>query len=170
MHKFKEPYANPWKYKTVYELYSFYALGAFPTMSFLKRYQVFLKLQAVRFVLFYSCVWGVKLSFLIFFRRLGLNVSVFVAWWWIVVGVVVTSYISVIADNQWTCISGGSIESLFGKINFMNTYHEYWHLIVRCSSASAINYEWTILHYSCAIDIITDAMGKNFDLQRLLVW
>ncbi|KAI4154806.1 MAG: hypothetical protein L6R39_001345 [Caloplaca ligustica] len=54
-------------------------------------------------LLFYSCLWTVKLSFLLFFRRLGLNVRGQKIWWWCVLVVTVLTWVATIADHDYKC-------------------------------------------------------------------
>lgn len=55
-------------------------------------------------LLFYSSLWCVKLSFLIFFQRLGRNVQRQKVIWWSVFVVVVASYFSVLGTIEWHCL------------------------------------------------------------------
>lgn len=54
-------------------------------------------------VLFYSSLWCVKLSFLIFFRGLGQNLQRQKKIWWSILALVVVSYFSVLGTIQWHC-------------------------------------------------------------------
>jgi len=113
------------QYKIVYQLYAFFAAGAFPDVAFLTRFEVFLKFQSAILILLYTCLWAVKLSFLIFFRRLELKLSGFRVWWWIVLGITIASWVSCVGDNQYDCETG-DIERLFGErktvlIQFIDT-------------------------------------------------
>lgn len=55
-------------------------------------------------ILFYSSLWCVKLSFLIFFQRLGRNVQRQKLIWWSVLAVVIASYFAVVGTIQWHCL------------------------------------------------------------------
>lgn len=56
--------------------------------------------------MFYSCLWAIKLSFLIFFRRLGQKVRGQKTWWWCVTGLVIVTYITCIGTIQYPCLLG----------------------------------------------------------------
>ena len=62
--------------------------------------------QIAILVLFYSCLWSIKLSFLIFFRRLSAKVRGQRIWWWCVTGLVVATYLTCIGTIQYPCLAG----------------------------------------------------------------
>lgn len=57
-------------------------------------------------ILFYSSLWAVKLSFLLFFRRLDKSVRRKRYWWWFVLVVTVGSWAGCVGDIQWDCTLG----------------------------------------------------------------
>lgn len=93
-----------WHYKIyfVYELYDVLA-GKTPPVSFLTDYKSFMPNIITWNVLFYSSLWSIKFSFLIFFRRLGSKVKSHIIWWWVVLGLAVIGYIVCVADIDWDC-------------------------------------------------------------------
>jgi hypothetical protein len=54
-------------------------------------------------VLFYSGLWAVKLSFLLFFRSFGAKIQSYEIYWWVVLVITVIGYIGCIADMQYEC-------------------------------------------------------------------
>jgi hypothetical protein len=54
-------------------------------------------------ILFYCCLWTVKLSLLFFFRRLGNQVRGHDIWWWVVMVITVGSWGACIGNNQFEC-------------------------------------------------------------------
>lgn len=54
-------------------------------------------------VLFYTCLWAVKLSLLLFFRRLGSNVTGQEIWWWSILVVTVLTGAACIGNVHWSC-------------------------------------------------------------------
>jgi hypothetical protein len=54
-------------------------------------------------ILFYCCLWSVKLSLLFFFRRLGNQVRGHDIWWWVVMVITVGSWAACIGNNQFDC-------------------------------------------------------------------
>lgn len=75
-----------------------------PPQDFGPKVEEHLRYSIAILVLFYSSLWCVKLSFLIFFRGLGRNVQRQKRIWWSVLAVVVASYFSVLGTIEWYCL------------------------------------------------------------------
>lgn len=60
--------------------------------------------QLAAILLLTTSLWCVKLSFLIFFRRLGRNVQRQKIIWWSVFAFVVVSYFVVLVTQRWRCL------------------------------------------------------------------
>lgn len=75
-----------------------------PPANFNEEVGEYLHLSLVVLILFYSSLWCIKLSFLVFFKRLGRNVRRQKTIWWSVLAVVVASYFSVIGTVQYHCL------------------------------------------------------------------
>lgn len=75
-------------------------------------------------IFFYSTLWSVKISFLIFFRRLGKNVRRQKFLWWPIFSFTVATYIASVGMIQYRCL----INSLL-------------YLIENCTSDSAVKYQ-----------------------------
>ena len=60
---------------------------------------------------FYVSLWSVKVSFLIFFRRLGHNVKGQKYLWWFVLGITVASFLACLGTIEFGCLVS-SFESL----------------------------------------------------------
>ena len=91
---------------TLYELYAVTSGQKIPDAGFIARQIAFLRTIVPFTILFYSCLWTVKLSFLIFFRRLGANVRGHKAWWWFVLILIVLTWAACVADIHWVCSLG----------------------------------------------------------------
>lgn len=93
-----------WQYKIhfVYELFDVLT-GHTPSASFLSDYKSFMPNIITWNVLFYSCLWSIKFSFMVFFRRLGSKLRTHVIWWWVVLSLAVIGYIGCVADIDWDC-------------------------------------------------------------------
>ena len=72
--------------------------------TFVNDEQTFLRGSVAVIVLFYSSLWTVKLSFLIFFRRLGLGVNRQKQLWWCVLAITVASYFCCIGTIEYNCL------------------------------------------------------------------
>lgn len=75
-----------------------------PPPDFASKIEEYLRASIATIILFYSSLWCVKLSFLIFFQRLGRNVQWQRVIWWSVFVVVIASYFSVIGTIEWHCL------------------------------------------------------------------
>ena len=93
-------------------MYMEYAMmsGRPSTPENLEKYLYFLPAITAFTILFYSCLWSIKLSFLLFFRRLGSRTKG-KTWWWCILVITVLSWIVCVADFSYPC-SLGSVETL----------------------------------------------------------
>ena len=91
---------------TLYQQYAVQS-GTEPfTPSFISKDTKLLRLIVLFITLFYSCLWTVKLSLLLFFRRLGSKVIGHQVWWWSILVITVLSWAACIADINWRCSLG----------------------------------------------------------------
>ena len=74
-----------------------------PGLDFQEKHTTFLHNVVAFNVFFYSCLWSVKLSLLLFFRRLRSKQRSHQVWWWCVLGVCVVTWAACVADIQWQC-------------------------------------------------------------------
>ena len=87
-------------------LYDYYAILAGQKIAgpdFLDTYAKFLRAVVPFNVLFISTLWAVKLSFLLFFRRLGSKIRGHAIWWWIVLCITIATYFACIGDTDYRC-------------------------------------------------------------------
>ena len=75
-----------------------------PPPNFVNDEQNFLRGSAAVIILFYSSLWAVKLSFLIFFRRLVRGVMIQKQLWWCVLAITVGSYFVCIGVTEYNCL------------------------------------------------------------------
>ena len=96
-----------------------------PPADFAAQVERYLRLSSGNLVLFYTTLWSVKLSFLIFFRRLGHNVNRQNVIWWTVFGVVAAGYITVIGTIQWNCLLR-SFQTISGRVPFSSLFFPFF--------------------------------------------
>lgn len=105
--------------------------------------------------LFLSGLWNVKISFLLFFRRLGNKVSGHKLHWWLVLSFTLATYAISIGTIQFHC--------------FIRPFQE---IIPSCSSKKAISFERVTLCINSAMDVLTDVTSKlpsaEFSCQYIL--
>lgn len=103
----------------------------------------YLRMSVPIIAFFYTGLWSVKLSFLLFFRRLGNKVRGQKLHWWIVTAFTLATWCTCIATIHYNCLV-----SPFMKIR------------VSCSGFGAINFQRITLKFNCAMDVLTDALGE----------
>lgn len=99
-------------------LYELYAIGSGEkqmTVEFEGQYNTFMRYIAPATILFYSCLWAIKFSFLAFFLQLGSKVKAHRIWWYIVLVVTIGVYIASVADIDYGCSLGG-LEYIMGEL------------------------------------------------------
>lgn len=104
--------ATLWQMKapTMYMEYAMMSGREPSTPENLEKYLSFLPAITAFTILFYSCLWTIKLSFLLFFRRLGSRAKGR-AWWWCILVITVLTWVVCVADFHYKC-SLGSVETL----------------------------------------------------------
>lgn len=78
-----------------------------------KTLQTLLRCDVVITILYLTALWTVKLSFLIFFRRLSQKVQG-QNMWWCVTGLTVVTWVTCVGITPFKCFLG-SLERVFGK-------------------------------------------------------
>lgn len=100
-------------------------------------------------ILFYSALWSIKVSFLLFFRRLGKNVQGQKRIWWPVFGITLATDFACIGTIQYACL----VSSL-----------EY--LTAHCATPAATSFQQITLKLNCAWDVITDCLSRSMSHSR----
>lgn len=95
----------------------------FPPKSFARDSERYLRGSTVIIAFFYSGLWSVKLSFLIFFKRLGQKVRGQKILWWIVLGITIASYFAVLGTIQYRCLDS-SFEYISSKSKDLISRHK----------------------------------------------
>lgn len=126
----------------MYELTHVSAGLAIPSANFLHNAHRFLVGSNVALVMFYIGLWSIKLSFLIFFYRLGDQIRSYQIFWCIVLAITIASGLVCIGDIQYHCLSG-PIEKV----------------LVDCPSDAAIRFQEITIKVNCALDVVTDFMS-----------
>lgn len=93
------------KVSTLYEQYAVLSGKAIPTAGFPERIAALAHSLIPLSILFYTCLWTVKLSVLLLFRRLVTKVRRQRIWWWCILVVTVLSWVACIADINYKCTS-----------------------------------------------------------------
>ena len=76
-----------------------------PPANFMVRSEQYLQKSVAVIVFFYTGLWSIKLSFLIFFKRLGHNVKNQDKIWWTVLAITTASYFACIGTIDYRCLA-----------------------------------------------------------------
>lgn len=109
----------------------------------MKDVEITMRVFFVEQVFFYSTLACVKLSLLLFFRRIGWHMTKIRVAWWSVLGFVVATWLTSIGDSQWGCLVAKGFD-----------------IMAQCTEPPAIQYANLTLRINCALDVLSDAAGK----------
>ncbi|CAF9936601.1 MAG: hypothetical protein HETSPECPRED_010382 [Heterodermia speciosa] len=110
-----------------------------PPPDFLDQLETFLHGLFVAYYMFYTLLWSIKMSFLLFFWKLGHNVRRQRPLWWSVFAFTVASYAVCLGLVDYSCLLGSKM-----------------HLATGCSSPHTIHYQYFSIRFATALDILTD--------------
>ncbi|KAI9664062.1 MAG: hypothetical protein M1821_007553 [Bathelium mastoideum] len=120
-------------------------------LNFVKKDTSFLRTIVPFNWLYYTSLWTVKLSFLMFFRRLGSRVRGQQIWWWVVLVIVVATWIACVADIQYNCA--------------LSSYE--W-IIENCAALKEVHYGNRTFYANCVADVVSDILIISIPV--LLLW
>lgn len=90
----------------LYETFAFSAGQLFPPpANFEHNSEQYLRRSIAVIIFFYTGLWSIKLSFLIFFKRLGQNVRNQGLIWWTVLIITGASYFACLGDTYYKCLA-----------------------------------------------------------------
>lgn len=102
----------------IHSLYEQYAVASGRmaiTPDFFTKQTHLMHTLAPLLVLFYTCLWAVKLSLLLFFQRLGSKVTGHKIWWWSILVVTVLTWAACVGEIRWSCLLD-SFRQIEGKL------------------------------------------------------
>lgn len=85
-----------------------------PPVNFAHNSEQYLRRSVAVIIFFYTSLWAIKLSFMIFFKRLGQNVRHQNVVWWTVLAITAASYFACLGDINYKCLVS-SFSYLSGK-------------------------------------------------------
>ena len=80
-----------------------------PPPDFLDQLETFLHGLFVAYYMFYTCLWSIKMSFLLFFLKLGHNVRRQKTLWWSVFAFTIASYAVCLGLVDYSCLLGSKM-------------------------------------------------------------
>lgn len=131
------------------------------TTGFLQRFNYFLRMQFAIIVLFWSSIWAVKISFLVWYRKLLAVPSDRMALWWGVSLFTVLAYIGCWIIQLQSC---RPMSKYFSLGLYKRNVHERTDLLKAsggCKSHTDIWVSSLSLHFSTAADISCDLLSKK---------
>ncbi len=128
----------------MYQILEIMAGLAAPGPDFLDKTFMWLKVQLISELFFYTGLTAVKLAFLLFFKRLGHNVNRFNWFWWPVVGFVLAQYFICIGTVEYRCLLP-TVQDLVGY----------------CSTRESGDFTSVTLKFNCAMDVLSDFLSKS---------
>ena len=75
-----------------------------PTPQVLAAERILLQTEVATIFLFYTSLWTVKISVIVYFHRLGQKVRGQKIWWWFVLGFTIATWATCIGDIQYSCL------------------------------------------------------------------
>ncbi|MCJ1350998.1 MAG: hypothetical protein MMC33_000980 [Icmadophila ericetorum] len=121
-----------------------------PPMDFVQQLILIEKINAAASVFLWLAIFGVKFSFLFFFRQLVRNVRPYIVWWWCVFAVLIPSWVVCMCAQFIGC-------AIFGP-----------GLLTECVATKALHRENAALQATVILDIITDFL--LISIPAILLW
>ncbi len=115
----------------------------FPPSNILQLGERNMRFTATIYMLFYTSLWSIKFSFLLFFRRLDQVVKAQRILWWAVFTLCVATYLVCLGTFDWYCLTGPILE-----------------VPQRCYTPHRIRYTIMSIKIPTALDIATDTLSK----------
>lgn len=119
------------------------AYGSQPGPNFPTDFEHYGKASAAVIIFFYSTLWAIKISFLIFFQRLGKNVRRQKLLWWPIFSFTMATYFACIGIIPYHCHMGSLDEVLRD-----------------CSTNSATRFQEIHIKLNCFWDVFTDFLSS----------
>ena len=113
-----------------------------PPPSFVADTEGFFHGELAALMFYYSGLWAIKISFLIFFRRLGQNVSGQKVIWWSIFAFTAATYLVCIGTTDYSCIVAPLPE-----------------IFANCATIKLARLETAKVKIDAAMDILTDFMS-----------
>lgn len=124
---------------SMYLLFQLDAGKLMPTPEILKRLAQLERAECAILILFYTSLWAIKASFLIFFRRIGGTDRSWLIWFWCVVGFVAATYFVCLGDIQYPCL-----------------LRDQAYILENCPKKEAVLFQYNTFIINLVLDVLTD--------------
>lgn len=118
--------------------------------NYIQASQTFFGTQIGIILLFTSTLWSIKVAFLLFFRRLGENVSGQQIHWWCAFTFTIVTWIVGIGTIQYQCLAPPVLE-----------------IAIKCSTSKAILFEHATLINNLVMDVSSDLAILSIPIRML---
>lgn len=115
-----------------------------PSPSFVADSEGFLKASLAVIIFYYSTLWAIKISFLVFFKRLIKNVRRQELMWWPIFGFTMATYFVCMGIIPYNCLVSPLQQSM-----------------VICTKDSAVRFQRISLISICVWDVVTDFLSQQ---------
>lgn len=111
--------------------------------------EYYLRSSVAVIVLFYSSLVAIKMSFLIFFRRLteGVDNKAQTIQWWTIFGIVIAVWLTCLGTIEYQCLAQPLMVIQSSG----------------CIEQHSVNFQRATLIANCVLDVISDILSKAFD-------
>lgn len=109
--------------------------------------ELYLRVSIAVIIFFYTSLWAIKFSFLIFFRKLtaGTYIKAQIIQWWVVFGFTLVTWFACLGTLEYNCLAAPLPR-----------------IAQHCSDPYAVRFQRVTLIFNCAMDVLTDIMSSNF--------
>ena len=111
-------------------------------------------------ILFLSCLWALKLSFLLFFWNLGERAKDHRIWWWCVLAMTFAAWIVSVAVFPFNCYIV-NLEYHSSWLASMHSHYPYLDVLGHCQRPHLHRLEAHSFRISTAMDIFTDILSQS---------
>lgn len=133
---------------------------AIRSLDFKEQVEYFLKLQFSIIILFWTSLWAVKLSFLMFYRRIFAGLPGHMIWWKLIFVFTILAYLGCLVTNLKSCTPISNYFRIGKELCDVGGCHIVT-VIGACDSDQNLYFQNLNLYYSTAVDILCDIFSKN---------
>jgi hypothetical protein len=130
--------------KDIYMLMGVARGDIIPDANFPHEAQRGLRAFGIAMLFSYLGIWAIKLNFLLFFKRLGAQITAYTIFWWIVLVFTMACGVVSIGLMQFHC--------MFGPIT---------EIMVVCPQYDILKKTYDFFKVSCIVDVISDAFSES---------
>ncbi|KAL8725332.1 MAG: hypothetical protein Q9166_007438, partial [cf. Caloplaca sp. 2 TL-2023] len=112
-----------------------------PPADLPRRTERYLRATVAIITFFYTGLWAIKLSFLVFFKKLGENVRNQTTIWWSVLAVTCASYFVCLGTIEYKCLAGS-----------------FMYIESHCTLPGSVAFQRNTLRWNMILDVVTDAL------------